>query len=280
MRLSWKALGVCFGSLLIASVLVGSHCGIESRSESPSIVDDQEELEAAPREEEHGRCAEFTKNRRPFFGELHLHTAYSLDANLEGTRLTPRQAYAFAQGEPVTPPGAKAAIRIDRPLDFAAVTDHAELASSPHVRTPNPRRTSKKAARSTESVPTSGCWLSMRTSRTKSASITPPARAATEASTVGRTGNRCGSTFKTRPNVTTTEVKNAASRRLSHTNGQRPPRTARCTWGRFTISIAMSSFGTRSCRGYRSTSSMRVTSKSFGQACECIASTSTTGATS
>ena len=59
-----------------------------------------------------------------YFGEQHLHTAYSLDAYIGGARLTPDSAYRFAKGEEVEVSGQK--FRLHRPLDWAAVTDHAE----------------------------------------------------------------------------------------------------------------------------------------------------------
>ena len=64
--------------------------------------------------------------RNAYFGELHLHTSYSLDANLFGTRNDPRMAYRFARGELVEIPETGLKQRIIAPLDFAAVTDHAE----------------------------------------------------------------------------------------------------------------------------------------------------------
>ena len=64
--------------------------------------------------------------RRAYFGETHLHTSYSLDASLFGTRNDPRMAYRFAQGEPVEMPSTGQLQRINTPLDFVAVTDHAE----------------------------------------------------------------------------------------------------------------------------------------------------------
>src|SRR5579862_7259091 len=39
---------------------------------------------------------------RPFFGDTHLHTSYSMDAGAFGARLGPREAYRFARGEEVT----------------------------------------------------------------------------------------------------------------------------------------------------------------------------------
>ncbi len=62
--------------------------------------------------------------KEAYFGEQHLHTAYSLDAYLGGTRLTPSDAYRFAKGAEVTVNGQN--YRISKPLDWAAVTDHAE----------------------------------------------------------------------------------------------------------------------------------------------------------
>jgi hypothetical protein len=64
--------------------------------------------------------------KEAYFGELHLHTAYSLDAYIFGNTLNdPFVAYRFAKGgEVALPTGVKK--RIATPLDFAAITDHAE----------------------------------------------------------------------------------------------------------------------------------------------------------
>ena len=62
--------------------------------------------------------------KEAYFGETHLHTSYSLDAYIGGTRLTPDDAYRFAKGEDVVVNGSKR--KLERPLDFAAVSDHAE----------------------------------------------------------------------------------------------------------------------------------------------------------
>jgi hypothetical protein len=62
--------------------------------------------------------------KEAYFGETHVHTAYSLDAYIGGTRLTPFEAYQFAQGAEVEVNGIKH--KLDRPLDWVAVTDHAE----------------------------------------------------------------------------------------------------------------------------------------------------------
>ncbi|MGA8032755.1 MAG: DUF3604 domain-containing protein [Casimicrobiaceae bacterium] len=62
--------------------------------------------------------------KEAYFGEQHLHTAYSLDAYIGGARLMPSDAYRFAKGEEVDVGGIK--LRLHAPLDWAAVTDHAE----------------------------------------------------------------------------------------------------------------------------------------------------------
>jgi hypothetical protein len=63
--------------------------------------------------------------KQVYWGDLHVHTGYSLDAWGYGTHATPADAYAFAKGAPIVlPDGTRVAL--DRPLDFMAVTDHAE----------------------------------------------------------------------------------------------------------------------------------------------------------
>ncbi len=107
-------------------------------------------------------CNNFVATKQPFFGETHLHTAYSFDAVSIDTRNTPKDAYRYAKGEAVglppwadtrtgtesPPPGVPTLVTEHpycmpgehcefmatrtiqfpegRALDFAAITDHAE----------------------------------------------------------------------------------------------------------------------------------------------------------
>ena len=62
---------------------------------------------------------------RPYFGETHLHTSFSMDAGAFGARLGPRDAYRFARGEQVTSNTGQP-VKLSRPLDFLVVTDHSD----------------------------------------------------------------------------------------------------------------------------------------------------------
>ncbi len=66
-------------------------------------------------------------SRNPYFGELHVHTAWSLDAYMMAALNGPDEAFRFANGEPTRSSMMNTEdSRLQRPLDFAAVTDHAE----------------------------------------------------------------------------------------------------------------------------------------------------------
>lgn len=136
---------------------------------SPGLVPSAAQAPPFARTEERPACAHYTATRQPFFGQLHLHTQYSLDAATLETRNTPRDAYAFAKGEKVglapyydtrlvkqdapgpavggvsahpfcLPPErcqytASRTIQLPegRALDFAAVTDHSEFLGETNI---------------------------------------------------------------------------------------------------------------------------------------------------
>ncbi|OQY69387.1 MAG: hypothetical protein B6D46_00155 [Polyangiaceae bacterium UTPRO1] len=86
-----------------------------------------------PYEEPRAACAARNPLRNLYFGDLHVHTALSFDAQAFDVRTTPAEAYGFARGAPVALPpldvngvGTRT-VQLERPLDFAAVTDHSEF---------------------------------------------------------------------------------------------------------------------------------------------------------
>lgn len=84
-------------------------------------------------------CADHNPLRNLYFGDLHVHTAYSFDAYVFEVRATPIDAYRFARGEPLRLPPlgedglGTQTLRLRRPLDFAAVTDHSEFLGETEV---------------------------------------------------------------------------------------------------------------------------------------------------
>ena len=106
-------------------------CTLEgpSRSEWTPPGGPAEPAALLPRE----ACTDHDPQKRAFFGDLHVHTGLSMDARTRDVLLTPDDAYRYASGEPIALPplddGGRGTrtVRIDRPLDFAAVTDHAEF---------------------------------------------------------------------------------------------------------------------------------------------------------
>jgi hypothetical protein len=62
---------------------------------------------------------------RPFFGDTHLHTSFSMDAGAFGARLGPKEAYRFARGEQMTASSGQP-VKLSRPLDFLVVADHSD----------------------------------------------------------------------------------------------------------------------------------------------------------
>jgi hypothetical protein len=76
--------------------------------------------------------------QRVFWGDTHLHTAYSTDAGMIGCVLGPEEAYRFARGETVVASSGQR-VRLQRPLDFLVVADHAEnLGLAPMIATSDP----------------------------------------------------------------------------------------------------------------------------------------------
>ena len=72
-----------------------------------------------------GRTADYNENKNAYFGDLHVHTSWSFDAFIYNVRTNPDDAFRFGKGEAIDHFVADK-IQLKRPLDFMAVTDHAE----------------------------------------------------------------------------------------------------------------------------------------------------------
>lgn len=111
-------------ALALALILAGCG-GVEPPSESAYAA--RQFGETTPREP----CKDRVASGQALFGDLHIHTALSNDAWNFDVRTQPDDAYAYAFGEPIHLPlgddHRARKVQIDRPLDFAGVTDHAEF---------------------------------------------------------------------------------------------------------------------------------------------------------
>jgi hypothetical protein len=112
-------------ALLAAALLAITGCDrVESPPDSVYAAKEFGTSSAEP-------CAHSVATRQALFGDLHVHTAYSNDAWNFDVRVGPEGAYSYAFGESIRLPlgddFSGRSVQIDRPLDFAGVTDHAEF---------------------------------------------------------------------------------------------------------------------------------------------------------
>jgi hypothetical protein len=116
----WLAAAINIAIMALAS-LTGPTAAAEMASEPKSFQ----------RTEHRAPCRDYREERRPFFGDLHVHTSYSFDSYLSSQRRDPWDAYSYAKGGSIVLPDAlgeqNVTATIGRPLDFTAVTDHAEF---------------------------------------------------------------------------------------------------------------------------------------------------------
>ncbi len=118
MTFTGKFLSALLAASALAAVL-GCSASETDGNASPETSAPTEKTVAAPVSGAPARRGE----RHAYFGDLHVHTTYSIDAFQFGTLATPDDAYRYAQGEAITHP-AGFEMQLDRPLDFYAVTDH------------------------------------------------------------------------------------------------------------------------------------------------------------
>ncbi|MEZ5558213.1 MAG: DUF3604 domain-containing protein [Pseudomonadales bacterium] len=109
-------------SILLLLAGCGQPQSEPAESSTPTAAAPADTSAAAHAQTEQAAAA--PEQRRALFGDLHVHTFYSFDAFLFGTRATPDDAYRYARGEAIKHP-AGFDVQLKKPLDFYAVTDHA-----------------------------------------------------------------------------------------------------------------------------------------------------------
>lgn len=92
---------------------------------SASIAQDASETKQPSADYYYSPAANQTNPTNVYWGDTHLHTNMSVDANGMGNRaLSPDVAYRFAKGERVRAHNGQM-VRLRRPLDFIVISDHA-----------------------------------------------------------------------------------------------------------------------------------------------------------
>src|SRR6185369_13474726 len=82
-------------SSALALVVLSGGCVAGSKSAEDTESSDDLEGEAA---QAVTTCGDYNAYKNVYWGDLHLHTSYSLDAYSFGTRSDPTNAYLFAKG--------------------------------------------------------------------------------------------------------------------------------------------------------------------------------------
>jgi hypothetical protein len=88
--------GVCAMSVFATSVAA------EDQTTDIGTLDKETADKAFPTKPPYSPYAGRNFPTRPYFGDTHMHTSYSMDAGAFGARLGPKDAYRFAKGEEVS----------------------------------------------------------------------------------------------------------------------------------------------------------------------------------
>jgi hypothetical protein len=118
--------GVSMSLMLAASMSANAWANDPVASDDVGLINPEAAAKAFPKR---GFSPYAGRNypARVFWGDQHVHTGWSVDAGAFGATLGPEEALRFARGEEVTSSLGEA-VKLSRPLDWVAVTDHSDAA--------------------------------------------------------------------------------------------------------------------------------------------------------
>lgn len=131
--IAYTVLALVFILILMALWLRFEFSKVEPPQNPSDVSWDLSVASLAPPGEVQEPCDQQYPDKKAWFGALHIHTSASYDATAFGVTTSVEDAYSFGRGKPVElrlredPPDYEAPeLTISSPLDFIAVTDHAE----------------------------------------------------------------------------------------------------------------------------------------------------------
>jgi len=112
--------------LLMACSLALAAAIILAQGEADANAIANAQARISPQQQLYARALRDPRSTNVYLSDLHLHTNLSTGAYLQGTvAVSPEDAFRFARGETILADSGQQ-VRLRRPLDFLAVTDHAE----------------------------------------------------------------------------------------------------------------------------------------------------------
>jgi len=106
-------------------LIVFASCKSDKTEKEVKITDKTESVNTKT-ENTITRTDGYSETKNAYFGNLHIHTSWSFDGFTNGSVTEPDDAYRWAQGEAIPGGGDGTPLKIKVPLDWYAVSDHAE----------------------------------------------------------------------------------------------------------------------------------------------------------
>ena len=117
-------IAVAFGWFTVGQPMYGTYLATSPQTAPEDYAQQDDSLVTVPPQRGQEPQA-YNALKNVYWGDVHVHTVESFDAALFGTKATVEDAYRFARGDKLRGPGGEL-MQLSRPLDFVAITDHAE----------------------------------------------------------------------------------------------------------------------------------------------------------